>query len=62
MEEEIVMHKGKPALVIKRNGKSILLKLAENHYKATLPSEVEPYDGDGDAVSLGLRAPEGEHR
>lgn len=53
---DIVLYNGAPAKVINysTSGVSVALKLAKNHYKTVLKADVEPYKGDGDAVSLGL--------
>lgn len=57
MEGEIVIYKGKPALIVGTNGtgKTVSLKLARNHYMTVLKEEVTPYTGKEDAVSLGLQ-------
>ncbi len=55
MQDEIVIHNGRPALVVSRNEKSVTLMLARNHFKTVLLEDVKPYNGDGDAVSLGFR-------
>lgn len=57
MQDELVIHKGLPALVISRgaNGKTLTLMLARNHFKTVIDEDVQPYTGDGDAVSLGFR-------
>ena len=53
---QIVLYKGAPALVITVpvGRPSIALKLAHNHYKTVMKTEVQPYEGEGDAVSLGF--------
>ena len=53
---QIVLHKGAPAMVasISEGRPTITLKLAKNHYKTVLKTDVQPYEGEGDAVSLGF--------
>ena len=53
---DIVLHQGAPAKVITvQEGKpTITLKLAHNHYKTVLLTDVKPYEGEEDEVSLGL--------
>lgn len=56
MKDEIVLHKGKPAMVLcRKEGKTVTLMVSRNHFKTVLESDVEPYTGDGDAVSLGFK-------
>lgn len=54
---QIVLHKGRPALVVSvpTNGRSVTLMLAKNDFKTVLKEDISPYDGEGDAVSLGFR-------
>ncbi|MCR5408159.1 MAG: hypothetical protein K6E61_03535, partial [Bacteroidales bacterium] len=54
--KEIVMYKGKPAVVItySSNGKAVTLRLSRNDFKTVMLSEVKPYTGDKDAISLGF--------
>ena len=55
---QIVLYKGRPALVVSvpTNGRSVTLMLAKNDFKTVLKEDISPYDGEGDAVSLGFRA------
>lgn len=53
---DIVTYNGQPALVLGRekDGKVVLLKLGKNHFATVLSSAVGPYNGNEDAITLGL--------
>lgn len=62
MTEEIVICDGKPALVLGENasGKGIILRFAGKVLRVVLKESVEPYTGNKDAVTLGLKEPDAQ--
>lgn len=59
MKDEIVMIDGKPALVIghNHNGQATILRFKGKMLRVVLTKDVKPYEGDKDAVALGLKDP-----
>lgn len=59
MKEVIVMCDGKPALVMghNRNGQATILRFKGKMLRVVLTKDVKPYEGDKDAVALGLKDP-----
>ena len=56
---DIVLYKKQPALVmaVNANGRGVILKLSGKMWVTTLITNLKPYTGDGNAVSLGLEDP-----
>ena len=59
MKEEIVTYNNEPALVMghSRSGKATILRFRGKVVRVVISSEVKPYNGDQDAVTLGLKEP-----
>ena len=60
MKEEIVTYEGKPALLMghTKNGQAAILRFKGRMLRVVLTSDVKPYEGNKDAVTLGLKEPE----
>ena len=62
-EQKVVLFNGKPALSLglTSNGRGVHLRLYVGYM--TVPvGEVKPYEGEGNAVTLGLAGKDGEGR
>ena len=59
MKEEIVTYNNEPALVMghTQSGKATILRFRGKVVRVVINSEVKPYTGDEDAVTLGLKEP-----
>lgn len=60
MKEAIVTYEGKPALLMghTKNGQAAILRFKGRMLRAVLTKDVKPYEGDKDAVALGLKEPD----
>ena len=59
MKDKIVTYKGEPALLMGHtsNGRATILRFRGRIIRAVENNEVKPYEGDKDAVTLGLKEP-----
>lgn len=64
MKDEIVTYEGKPALVMghTKNEQATILRFKGRMLRVVLTKDVKPYEGDKDAVALGLKDPPRKNR